>query len=45
MRRAETPAKKKAIPQPVHTEIRFHSVVQKGKPLPLLYRPETTTFS
>jgi hypothetical protein len=44
MRRAETPAKKKAIPQPAHSEIRFHSAVRKSKSLPLLRRPETTTF-
>jgi hypothetical protein len=41
---AETPAKKKAVPQPVDTEIRFHSVVRKSKSLPLLRPPERTTF-
>jgi hypothetical protein len=43
-RAAETPAKNKAVPQPVDTEIRFHSVVRKSKSLPLLRPPERTTF-
>jgi len=42
---SQTPAKKKAVPQPLHTEIRFPSVVRKSKSLPLLHRPETTTFA
>jgi hypothetical protein len=41
---AETPAKNKAVSQPVDTEIRFHSVVRKSKSLPLLRPPERTTF-